>query len=491
MKNFIILDRLMEQAQKNRVSFHVPGHKNGRVFKKYKDKHFMKDIFSLDITEIPGMDNLHAPVGMIKEAQEKAAAFFNADHTFFLINGTSTGIISALMAVANPKDEVIIPRDCHRSVIHGLILGDLIPVYILPEMNARMNRMMGIKPETIEKTIQNHPNVKAIVITYPNYYGICSDIEEIVKVAHRYDKILIVDEAHGAHLSLSEKLPVDALTAGADIVIQSTHKTLPALTQSSMLHVKSSRIDMDRLSLMLQINQSSSPSYLLMMGLDAARAIVEYEGRYLMHHLLHYISDLHDKILQMEGIKIWDKHMIGHYGVKNQDSTKLVIDMSSVGISGIALEEQLRMHYNIQMEMAMEDCVVGVSTIGNNREDFERLFHALQDIYKGRARSYKEVETVPFPHRIPIMKIEPRKAAYCHNKIEIDFIHSAGKISGEYVIPYPPGIPALCPGEEITEDMIRYIDQLKRKGIPIIGMADKRLEKIQIIQSAIVERGGK
>ncbi len=482
MKNFIILKQLIENARQNKVSFHIPGHKNGKIYKNYTDGYFSPEMIALDVTEMPGTDNLHAPREMIREAQEKAARFFGADATFFLVNGTSTGNISALMAVADPGQKVIIPRDCHKSVMHGLVLGGLVPVYISPEMDRKTNMQMAIRPDTVEKAILENPDVAAVFITYPNYYGICSDIEQIADIVHRYEKILIVDEAHGSHFLLSEDLPISALEAGADIVSQSIHKTLPSFTQSSMLHVKSNRIDMERLRLMLMMTQSSSPSYLLMASLDAARVIIEQDGKEMMKDLLKNIKSFNDNISSIKGLKKIGEDIIGTYGVKAVDKTRLVIDMTKLGISGIDLDELLREKYRIQMEMSDVNRIVGVSGIANDIKDFEQLSYALMDIAKDKEIVMEETEVTHFPAYIPIMRIDPRTAAFAPKK-EVQFSDGAGKISGEYIIPYPPGIPILCPGEEMTKEILEYVNVLKEKGVNIIGTKDEKIEKIRIIEN--------
>ncbi|WZL73198.1 aminotransferase class I/II-fold pyridoxal phosphate-dependent enzyme [Clostridiaceae bacterium 35-E11] len=485
MDDSIILNQLVQHAKQEKISFHVPGHKNGEIYKKYKNQYFSKDtltkLLTLDVTEIPGTDNLYAPKEMIAEAQKRAARFYKADHSFFLVNGTSAGNISALMTVANPNDKVIVPRDCHKSVMHGLIIGGFIPVYIQPEVSKEMNIPMGIKPETVEQAILENPDAKAVVLTYPNYYGICSDIEAIAKIVHKYEKVLVVDEAHGAHFNLSDRLPISAIEAGADIVSQSTHKTLPAFTQSSMLHVKSKSIDVDRLRQMLMMHQSSSPSYLLMASLDAARTVVEHDGSKWMNQLLKNIDDFYDAISQTEGIGFIYEDIIGKYGVKNLDRTRLVINMASLGISGTALDQILSEKYHIQMEMSDMNHVVAVTTIGNSQKDFNRLLNALQDIRKKERGTDKKITALPIAYAVPKVNIIPRDAAFS-KKTEVNFLCSENKISGEYIIPYPPGIPLLCPGEEITAELIEYVNKLKVSGVNIIGMKDNELKRIKVIQ---------
>ncbi len=477
----IILDQLLKHSKKDMVSFHVPGHKSGKIYERFNYKNFTGQLLSMDITEIPGTDNLHAPEEIIKEAQESAARFYKADHTFFLIDGTSCGIIAMLMAVASPGDKVIVPRDCHKSVIHGLVLGNITPVYIQPEVWVEKGITMGIRPETVEQALKECPEAKAVLITYPNYYGICSDIETIATIVHKYDKILLVDEAHGAHFNLSDLLPVSALDAGADIVAQSTHKTLPAFTQASMLHVKSHRVDVSRLKVMLAMQQSTSPSYLLMASLDMARAIAASEGKFLMNRLLGYIESFKHQIVEIEKIEILSQALVGSYGVKGIDPTKLVIDMTGLGIQGTVLEELLRTKYNIQMELANMNVAVAVATIGNERNDFDRLAHALLGIKDGKGITHRHIEAPLYSYRLPKMRLTPRQSVYMA-KTTVDFTDSFGKISGEYLIPYPPGIPVLCPGEEITTEVIEYIKLLKKSGIQIIGLEDTTLHKIKVIE---------
>lgn len=485
MKRPIIFNELSKLSKRNMVSFHVPGHKNGKIFRKYS-LGIDSNIGEFDITEIPGSDNLHAPEGIIREAQERAKAFYGADHTFFLINGTTCGIISMIMAVTNPGDKIIVQRDCHRSVVSGMILGGVVPIYVKPQVHSSLLLSVAVTPESIEEALKENPDAKAVIITYPNYYGVCSDIEKIVQTVHKYNKILIVDEAHGAHLKLSDKLPISALDAGADMVAQSTHKTLPSLTQSSMLHVRNGRIDMDKLKTMLALNQSSSPSYLLMASLDMAVTILAQEGNFLMEKLIENINDFVKEISEIEGLNLVSKEIIGRYGVKDIDLTKLTISMESVGIEGTRLEEILRNKYNIQFEMADIYNILAVASISNDRNDFNRLSRALRSIYDDKKIPHRKIKLDEFSFRIPKMEVLPRDAVYSEKK-SVQFSKSCGRISGEYIIPYPPGIPLICPGEVISEEIIKYVQTLKSLGISVIGTSDESLNTIKVIYR--LERG--
>lgn len=475
-----MMNELSKLSKRNMVSFHVPGHKSGKIFEKYKID-IGSNIGEFDITEIPGADNLYAPKSIIKESQKRAKDFYGSDYTFFLVNGTTCGIISMIMATTKPGDKIIVPRDCHKSVISGIILAGILPVYIKPEIYSKLFLMGAVTPEAIERAIQEHPDAKAVIITYPNYYGICSDIEKIVKIVRRHNKILLVDEAHGAHLKLSEKLPISALDAGADIVVHSTHKTLPAFTQGSMLHVKKGRVDIDKLKFMLSLNQSSSPSYLLMISLDMAMSIAAEEGRFLMEKLIENINGFKNEFTEIEGLNMISEEIIGRYGVKNIDITKLTISMKEIGIEGSKLEEILRKKYNIQVEMADIYNILAVSSIANEKNDFKRLCKALKSIHDDRKINHKRIDIPEFSFRIPKIEILPREAVY-KEKENISFIESSGRISGEYIMPYPPGIPLICPGEVISREVIEYVKILKSLGISIVGVSDSSLDTIKVIK---------
>ncbi len=475
-----MFDGLKKLSKRDMVSFHVPGHKNGKVYEKYYSD-FVKDIGKIDITEIPGSDNFYAPQGIIKHAQERASRIYGSEKTFFLVNGTTCGIYSMIMAATKPGDKIIIPRDCHKSVYNGLILGDLTPIYIKPEVSTSKYMSMGITPESIEKALKDNPEAKAVVITYPNYYGMCSDIKEIARIVHNNNKVLLVDEAHGAHLGLSDKLPISALEAGADIVVQSTHKTLPSFTQSSMLHVNSHRVDIERLKFMLALTQSSSPSYILMTSLDIAMTIVEDEGKFLMDKLLNNIDGFRKECEKLKGLEILSHNIIGQYGIRDIDSTKLTISMLDIGINGTTLDELLRTKYNIQIEMANIHNVLLVSSIGNDKGDFQRLSKALNSIYHDRRIAHRKNELPEYSFMVPELKLLPKEAINREREY-IPFVESKGRISGEFIIPYPPGIPLIAPGEIITEEIIEYVELLKSMELNIIGTNDVGINQIGVIK---------
>lgn len=464
-----IINQLNNIVETDLISFHMPGHKLGKIYDKLGYTDIVKNIYKMDTTEISGTDNLHSPEGVIRESQERAAKVFKSEDTYYLVNGSTCGIQGAIMSVCNPKDKIIVNRDCHQSVISACILGDIDPVYIYPQIDKDNNILKGIKVEDALSTIDNNIDAKAILVTYPTYYGMTYDLEKICKYAHSKGMIVIVDEAHGSHLGLSNKLPLTAIEQGADIVIQSTHKTLPSFTQSSMIHVQGDRVDKEKLSTMLRMIESSSPSYILMSSLELAVDIYENRGQELMEELLEYIDDFKCSMKNNKLINLYNEH----------DKTKIFVSSKNLGLTGYELDEILRKNYNIQVELSNYYGVLLICTIGNEKEDFISLETALNQITQEYGKN-SVVENIEYPIEIPIKKLSPREAFY-NSKKSVKIYESIGKICGEYVIPYPPGISLLSPGEIITKEIIDYILQCSTKGMNVSGMKDSNLEYIQIL----------
>ena len=365
-----ILNQLGEIVNNNLVSFHVPGHKLGKIYDRLGYSNILESLYKMDTTEILGTDNLHSPEGIIKESQERAARVFNSKNTYYLVNGSTCGIQAAMMSVCNPKDKIIVNRDCHQSVINTLILGDIEPAYIYPQIDNKTNILMGIKIEDAIDTIDKNLDAKAILLTYPTYYGKVYDLKTICNYAHSKGMMVIVDEAHGAHLGLSDKLPMTALEQGADIVVQSTHKTLPSFTQSSMIHIQGERVNQERLTSILRMIESSSPSYMLMSSLELAVDIYETKGKDLMDELLDNIDIFKKNMEKYKNINIYN----------DDDRTKIFISSKELGMTGYELDEMLRMNYNVQVELSNYYGILLICTIGNDRGDFKSLEYALADI---------------------------------------------------------------------------------------------------------------
>lgn len=467
--NTPIIDSLRKIVDDNIISFHMPGHKKGAIYKMLGYEDILENLYKLDTTEIPGTDNLHSPEECIKESLKRASEVFKSDKTFYLVNGSTCGIEAAIMASVNPKEKIILNRDCHQSAINSCIIGDIDPIYVNPSINKDSNTLSGVSFNNVKRVIDSNLDAKAVFLTYPTYFGDVFDLKSICSYAHEKGMTVIIDEAHGAHLGLSEKLPETALSQGADIVIQSTHKTLPSFTQSSMIHIKGNRIDINKLTNMLRITESSSPSYLLMASLDIAVDIYEKNGFDLMDKLLINIDEFKSELYKLKNIKVDE----------SKDYTKIFLNTKKLGITGHELENVLRENYNIQVELSNYYGVLLIATIGNTKDEFLKLKDVLFEIDKiYKKESY--LKSVSYPIKLPKKILSPREAFYMDKK-NVKIENSIGKISGEYIIPYPPGVSLVSPGEEITREVIDYIIECKSKGMNVNGVKDSELRFIQVI----------
>ena len=471
-----ILKGLKSLREENLCSFHMPGHK-GRT----KFPEIMSDIGQIDITEIPGSDNLHKAQGMIKEAQEKAAKIFGAERTYFLINGTTGGILSMILSQCKPKDKVLVPRNCHRAVWNGLILGDIEPVYIQPRVHPQTGIGLSISTEDVEGKLRDHPDIRAAIITYPTFYGTCSDLKKIGDLLHSENKLLLVDEAHGAHFAFHNDLPLTALEAGSDIVAQSSHKMLSSFTQSSMLHIGNARnCSLGQLEIFLGLLQSTSPSYPLMASLEFAALEAEREGYRKWADILQWNQRAVEKITRETSFRILGKDLIGKYGVVDYDFSRFLIDVSPLGLSGMEVDRLLRKNFGIQVELSDYYHILAMTGMGTEEDDIERFTRGLIEIYnqyKGLGRKNEYLQ-------LPLIKekvvLSPREAIYSPEE-KVIFEEAMGRISKEFIIPYPPGIPIILPGEMISQDIIDRVNHIKSWGGEIIGSQDKHLNTINVI----------
>ncbi|NLK72848.1 MAG: aminotransferase class I/II-fold pyridoxal phosphate-dependent enzyme [Clostridiales bacterium] len=468
-----IYDFLVKHGNKETISFHMPGHKASDIYEKYGYGDFLNNIIRYDITEIYGADNLYKAEGIIKEGEERYARLYGAKASFFLVNGTTTGILAAILSSVKKGGKLIMARNSHKSVFNALRLGEIQPVYIYPEIVEAFNVCGEIDHREIKNAIISNPDAEAVILPSPNYYGICSNIEKIAEIVHEYNKILIVDEAHGAHLKFSDRLPKSAVDSGADIVINSIHKTIASFTQSAVMHVNSERVDIDNIKDKLQIIQSTSPSYLLMASLDISASIMEEDGKNLVNQLVDNIDMFCDKVRSAEGIKIMKQEDIK----SSFDKTKINIDMTELGLTGSDVEKILREKYNIYMEMVSANLVMGLSGVGNSKEDFLRLADALIEIKE----IYRKNEMINFP---PIMfeknlqVYHPAELVTEHSKW-VDLDESIGCVSGSAIIPYPPGVPLICPGEIISKKILNYLIALKKTDVRILGVREDNKVQVQ------------
>jgi arginine/lysine/ornithine decarboxylase len=463
LNNTPLFNALKEYFSGHPTPFHMPGHKLGKGF----PTEFLKNIAALDVTEIAGTDNLHFPSGPIKEAQDLAAKAFGSKNSFFLVNGSTCGIHTIIMTICKPGDKLIVARDCHKSVIGGLMLAGASPVYVRPEFNYDFGIPTVIKVSEIENALRLYPDAIGVLITRPNYYGICSDIRAIAELVHSYGKVLAVDEAHGAHLRFHGSLPESAMEAGADICVQSAHKTLAAFTQGAYLHVGSSRIDLEKLKFYLSLLQTSSPSYIIMASLDVAREVMQREGKKRLDQLINSIRVFKSNIDKSDQPITCLSCVEGG----KTDITRLVINVRGLGMTGFEIDRKLREKYNIQVEMSDFCNIVCITTPADSAQDLDKLYRALEEI----AMTRKGEISTRYPERvaiaIPEQKLEPGKAMSSRG-VEIPLSDAAGRVSRCVITPYPPGIPLVCPGEIITMETVKYIYNIINCGGVVNGVGD-------------------
>lgn len=466
-----ILDFLLKHKNVNPVSFHMPGHKGSSIYKRLGYGEFLDNIMDCDITEICGADNLFQTEGILKETQEIYANLYDVKKSYLLINGTSGGIIAAILASVPKGKKLIMARNCHKSVFNALTLADIQPLYAYPEMIEKYGISGAIPPSEIELLLANNPDAEAVILPSPNYYGVCSNIEEIAKITHKYNKVLIVDQAHGAHLKMFSKFgiqgfPKAAEEAGADIIINSIHKTLASFTQSAILNLNSDRVSSYLLEDKLQCIESTSPSYLLMASLGINAAILNSHGHRIM-------KDWHDQleVFYEEAKKIQDLDFIEK--APDMDWTKINFSLGKLGMSGDELEKILMEKYNVFIELYTGDLVMCMTGIGNTKSDILKLLKALDEISsKQRATGIKRQTEV----NVAKKRLTSLKGSALFDiptiKVRIPLLEAEGMVCASSIIPYPPGIPLLCPGEKFDKETIQYIKSLRENGEKVIGLND-------------------
>src|SRR5512135_869091 len=461
-----LFDAMVNLAESRKVSFHTPGHKSGKGISTRFRKFVGPRIFSIDLTTLDEVDSLQNPTGVIKEAQELAAKSAGADRSYFLVNGTTVGNHAMVASSTGPGDKVLIARNCHRSVLTGLIMSGAQPVFYRD-----LKLTLNVPFETAKAAIDANPGARAFLLTSPNYYGLCADIERIIPYAHEKGMIVLTDEAHGPHLKFNPKLPKCALDVGADLCVQSTHKIVGGMTQASMLHVKAGRINIDDVTNTLKLLQTTSPSYILMASLDLARMQMATEGKKLLNRTIKLAEEARSKINNFSGITCFGKERAKAAGMADMDVTKLTITVSDMGLSGYHVSHVLNTRFGIQVEMADPFHVLVIVSIGDRQDDLDRLVAALNMIAAetGLQGALLPLDRVHPPALNNRFVMTPRDAFYSDSEL-VDVNESVGRVSTEIVTVYPPGIPLLVPGEEISQDALTYLQNMAGLGAIIDGL---------------------
>ncbi|MEG2350194.1 MAG: decarboxylase [Hungatella sp.] len=484
-----LLEHLKKYSKSDQYPFHMPGHK--RQIKEEFALDFPNP-YEIDITEIFGFDNLHHPAGILKESMERSAAIYGADRTYYLINGSSCGILSAICGTTHNLGTILMSRNCHKSAYHGVFLNHLQTEYIYPQKMANYGVQGGLLPDEIERMLITHKKIQAVLIVSPTYDGIVSDIKTIATITHKYKIPLIVDEAHGAHFRYGRDFPSSALDLGADVVIQSLHKTLPSLTQTALLHVKEGYVDIEKIEMYLQIYQSSSPSYLLMAGMEHCIRWMETDGRQCMEQFLERLKAVRKSLGSMKHLKLLKEDVIGEAGIFDLDLSKLIISTRGTSLDGENLMRILRERYHLEMEMCGADYVTAIATVADTPEGLMRLQSALLEI-DGELERDESLETEgelekanatcggnypTLPKAKAVMTIFE---AFETKKKRVLFAESAGEISAEYIYVYPPGIPIVVPGEILQSQIIKTVCAYQEMGLPVQGLKDAGLQWIHVI----------
>lgn len=498
----LLINRLAAYARSDMYPFHMPGHKR----RTGPEDSFMNSCvdsftnpFAVDITEIEGFDNLHHPEGILKDSMKWAADVYGADQTYYMINGSTGGILAAVCGSVPRGGRILVSRNCHKSVYHGICLNQLKTSYVYPQEIEGLGIQGGITAEDVDRMLNRYMDTQAVLIVCPTYDGIVSDIEAIARIVHRAGLPLIVDEAHGAHFRYDAMFPVSALDLGADVVIQSVHKTLPSLTQTALLHIKCNRpdggcyADRERIDRYINMVQSSSPSYVLMASIENSIYQMEQTDMAPYGKQLH---KLRRRLGQMRHLRLADTGLIGQAGIRDLDISKIVVSTRGTclypaedgltGFTGAQLDDILRREYHLEMEMCGADYVTAITTVMDSGEGLERLGDALTRIdsqltdagYKpdGRSGNQKSVYSMRCDTAMSMGEAMEEKMA------SVGLEDSAGCISGEFVYIYPPGIPIVAPGEWISRPILEVILEYRDKGLPVQGPADQSLRTIRVVQ---------
>lgn len=477
-----LLDAMQAYAAESILAFHTPGHKQGRgIHDRYRSL-ITEAGLKMEVSLMEELDDLHDPQMCIKDAQDLAAELYGADETIFSVNGTTGAIQIMLLTALQPGDKILVPRNVHRSIMSGIILAGAVPVFMQPEINNRLGIAMNVDSDAVCKAIANHQDAVAVLVINPTYYGVTCDIEQIAQIVHEADMVLLVDEAHGPHLKFHPALPLQALDAGADLVAQSTHKIIGSLTQTSVLHARFKRIDKQRLHTMNSIVQSTSPNYLLLASLDVARLQMATNGYNLLDKAVKLADWARQEINKIEGLYCFGEECLQRAGAFSLDKTKLTVTVTGLGIDGVMAEQILRQQYKIQLELADARNVLFIISFADTVVTVRYLIEALQGLAQQFNDSISRVltEKIVLPP-IPSRALLPREALFAA-KSTVAFAKAAGRVCGEFITFYPPGIPLICPGEIIDTSTISYCQQMKALGLKVAGPVDTNLNTIRVVE---------
>ena len=456
-----LYERLKNYGESDHYGFHMPGHKRQTGIPG------MEKLYQIDVTEIEGFDDLHHPRGILKEAQERAARVFQAEETHFLINGSTVGILSALAGVTRRGDTVLVARNCHKSVYHAIYMKELKPVYLYPGFDQETGLNTQISPEDVRRALEADPTIRVVVIVSPTYEGIVSDVEKIGEETHARGIPLIVDEAHGAHFGFHPYFPGNSNTKGADLVVQSLHKTLPSLTQTALLHMNGSYVDRREVRRYLDMLQTSSPSYVLMASIDDCVCRLEEKGDGLWEPYVERLKWLRGELEKLKALEL--------IRLPGQEPSKLVISTRKTSMTGRQLQELLLERYHLELEMAAGSYALAMTSPGDTREGMERLARALMDVDEMAGLMYNADKSCG-EFQYPCLEQVCTSAGMADRRRDgalgerVPWEESEGMVSFEYAYLYPPGIPLIVPGERINGEAVEILCRYREMGFAIEGL---------------------
>jgi len=477
-KSAPIYEALEKLRRRRVVPFDVPGHKRGRGNPELVELLGEKCV-GLDVNSMKPLDNLGHPVSVIRQAEELAAEAFGAAHAFLMVNGTTSSVQSMILSVCKAGDKIILPRNIHKSVINALILCGAVPVYVEAKVNPRIGIALGVEVEKMRRKMDENPDAVAVFINNPTYYGICSNLKEIVKMAHKRGMKVLVDEAHGTHLYFGENLPVSAMAAGADLAAVSMHKSGGSLTQSSLL-LCGPKMDAEYVRQIINLTQTTSASYLLLSSLDISRRNLALRGRESFAKVVRMAEYARGEINAINEYYAYGKDLVDGDSVYDFDVTKLSVYTQGVGLTGIEVYDLLRDEYDIQIEFGDIGNILAYISIGDRIQDIERLVGALEDIKRLYQKDENDLYCGDFIQ--PELVCTPQKAFYS-GKRQTPVRETAGKVCAELVMCYPPGIPILTPGERITDEIIEYILYAQEKGCSVQGTKDPEVKMLNVVET--------
>ncbi|TWT04768.1 aminotransferase class I/II-fold pyridoxal phosphate-dependent enzyme [Planomicrobium sp. CPCC 101079] len=476
-----LFDALLKHRNRHPIQFHIPGHKKGQGVDPAFREFVGDNILSIDLINIAPLDDLHSPKGAIKHAQELAAEAFGADYTFFSVQGTSGAIMTMILSVVGPNDKILVPRNVHKSIMSAIVFAGAIPIFIHPEVDPDLGISHGISAEAVEKALNEYPDAKAVLVINPTYFGVAADLKRIVDIAHTRDIPVLVDEAHGVHIHFHESLPVSAMAAGADMAATSVHKLGGSMTQSSVLNVRDGLVSPKRVQSTLSMLTTTSTSYPILASLDTARRQLAVHGYDLIDQTIRLAQDARKRINKIPHLRCVGKELLKTSATFDMDPTKLLISVKDLGITGHQAEEWLREKANIEVELSDLYNILCLITIGDSRKELNLLVNALQRMSATFDSEAAIVEPTVLIPDIPRLAMTPRDAFYATTEV-IPIAEAVGRISAEFIMVYPPGIPIFIPGEIITQENIEYIRMNVEAGLPVQGPEDDTLQMLRVIK---------